>query len=135
MSKFFSITRDQVIAMIEDVNESITAVTTATIMETTEAVMVSIHEDAVWTDSQEDVTFGSIKAVVAEWVAENHEDESARIVEDVDASYDDEAIDEALDAIREAVSAGEDYSSLVINAENLGCHRQVIGQVILEALR
>jgi len=136
MSKFFSITRDQVIAMIEDVNESITAVTTATIMETAEAVMDSISPDAVWTDSQIDVTFGSIKAVVAEWVAENHsDDEPARIVEDVDAGYDDEAIDEALDAIREAVSAGEDYSRLVINAENLGCHRQVIGQVILEALR
>lgn len=72
MSKFFSITRDQVIAMIEDVNESITAVTLDTIMETTEAVVASIHEDAVWTDSQIDVTFGSIKAVVAEWVAERN---------------------------------------------------------------
>jgi hypothetical protein len=74
MSKFYSITRDQVIAMIEDVNESITAVTSASIMEVTESVMASISEDAVWTDSQIDVTFSSVKAVVAEWVADRTDD-------------------------------------------------------------
>lgn len=70
--KPYSITRDQVVAMIEDVNENITAVTFNTIIETTEAVVGSIHEDAVWTDSQEDVTFSSIKAVVNEWLAERN---------------------------------------------------------------
>lgn len=84
MSKFYSITRDQVVAMIEDVNESITAVTTATIMETTEAVVASIHEDAVWTDSQEDVTFSSIMAVVEEWVADRTTNEPTPIILDSD---------------------------------------------------
>jgi len=82
MSKFYSITRDQVIAMIEDVNESITAVTLNTIIETTESVMASIHEDAVWTDSQTDVTFSSVKAVVEEWVADRTTDEPTPIILD-----------------------------------------------------
>jgi hypothetical protein len=135
MSKFYSITRDQVIAMIEDVNESITAVTPESIMEVTESVMASISEDAVWTDSQIDVTFSSVKAVVAEWVADRTDDttEPTRIVDDVDASYDDSDIDEALDAIREAIIAGEGYAHLVGEAEGLGVSRFVISDVIAQA--
>lgn len=136
MSKFYSITRDQVIAMIEDVNESITAVTSASIMEVTESVMASISEDAVWTDSQIDVTFSSVKAVAAEWVADRSGDdttEPTRIVDDVVTSYDDSDIDEALDAIREAVSAGEGYAHLVGEAEGLGVSRFVISDVIATA--
>ena len=135
MSKFYSITRNQVIAMIEDVNESITAVTSESIMEVTESVMASISEDAVWTDSQIDVTFSSVKAVVEEWVADRTDEatEPTRIVDDVDTSYDDSEIDEALDAIREAVSAGESYAQLVTEAENLGVSRFVISDVIATA--
>ena len=75
MGKYYSITREQVISMIEEVNEKITAVTSCSIMAATEAVMSSIHEDAVWTESQIDVTFSSIKAVVTEWVAEHDDDD------------------------------------------------------------
>ena len=135
MSKFYSITRDQVIAMIEDVNESITAVTPESIMETTESVMASISEDAVWTDSQIDVTFGSVKAIVEEWVAECDDEatEPTRVVDDVDASYDDNEIDEAITALREAVIAGELYAFAALTASNLGVSRYVIADVIAQA--
>lgn len=56
-----------------------------------------------------------------------------RIVDDVDASYDDEEIDEALDAIREAISAGESYAHLIAKAEALGVSRFVISDVIATA--
>ena len=59
--------------------------------------------------------------------------EPTRIVDDVDTSYDDEEIDEALDAIREAVIAGEGYAHLVGEAEGLGVSRFVISDVIATA--
>lgn len=70
MSKPFSITRDMIISMIEDVNEHITSVEFATIPHVVTAIMDSIHEDAVWTESQIDVTESSITAVVNEWISD-----------------------------------------------------------------
>jgi hypothetical protein len=77
-------------------------------------------------------------AAGAQWVADQHTANQMaaveiRIVDDVDASYDDEEIDEALDAIREAVSAGESYARLVTKAEGLGVSRFVIADVIAQA--
>jgi hypothetical protein len=77
-------------------------------------------------------------AAGAQWTADQHTANQMaaveiRIVDDVDASYDDEEIDEALDAIREAVSAGEGYAHLVAKAEDLGVSRFVISDVIATA--
>ena len=57
----------------------------------------------------------------------------ARIVEDVDASYDDDAIDEALDAIRDAIISGRSYAHLIETAQDLGATRHAITEVITEA--
>ena len=74
----------------------------------------------------------------AQWTIDQHTANQMaaveiRTVDDVDTSYDDEEIDEALDAIREAVSAGEGYAHLVAKAEDLGVSRFVISDVIATA--
>lgn len=78
------------------------------------------------------------EAAGAQWTADQHTANQMaaveiRTVDDVDTSYDDEEIDEALDAIREAVSAGEGYVHLVAKAEGLGVSRFVISDVIATA--
>lgn len=71
MSKFGSITREQVYDMVTEINECITAVEAATVPHVVTAIMDSIREGAVWTDSQEDVTEEEIGIIVVEWIGDN----------------------------------------------------------------
>lgn len=71
MSKFGSITREQVYDMVSEVNECITAVEPVTIPHVVTAIMDSIREDAVWTDTQQDVTEEEIHSIVMEWIGDN----------------------------------------------------------------
>lgn len=98
-----TITTASLVAIIEKINEEITAVTNSTINHVITIVQDSIHEDCTWYGNP--VTYDDIHAVVIDWIDENVEAPAAevveaRIVEDVDASYDDDAIDEALDGGR-----------------------------------
>lgn len=132
MSKPMTITTASLVAIIEEINEEITAVTNSTIDHVITIVQDSIHEDCTWYGNP--VTYDDIESVVIDWIDENVEAEApARIVEDVDASYDDDAIDEALDAIREAVIAGRSYAHLIEEAQDLGATRHAISDVIRSA--
>jgi hypothetical protein len=70
MSKYYSITREQVTAMIEEVNESITAVDRNTVTQTAVAIQDSLHEDCIWAENDADVTFASLRACVVEYLDE-----------------------------------------------------------------
>lgn len=133
MSKPMTITTASLVAIIEEINEEITAVTNSTIDHVITIVQDSIHEDCTWYGNP--VTYDDIESVVIDWIDENAEAPvaEARIVEDVDASYDDDAIDEALDAIREAVIAGRSYAHLIEEAQDLGATRHAISDVIRSA--
>jgi hypothetical protein len=71
--KFYTITREQVQAMIDDVNESITAVTPFTVVEVATAIQDSLTADCVWSNTDADVTFGSLIACVEEWLSDRNE--------------------------------------------------------------
>jgi len=71
--KYHAITREQVQAMIDDVNESITAVTPFTVVEVATAIQDSLTTDCVWSNTDTDVTFGSLIACVEEWLADRTE--------------------------------------------------------------
>ena len=71
--KFHTITREQVQSMIDDVNESITAVTPFTVVEVATAIQDTLTADCVWSDTDNDVTFGSVIACVEEWLANRTE--------------------------------------------------------------
>lgn len=71
--KYYTITREQVAAMIDDVNESITAVTPYTVVEVATAIQDSLTADCVWSSTDADVTFGSLIACVEEWLADRAE--------------------------------------------------------------
>jgi len=132
MSKPMTINTASLVAIIEEINESITAVTMSTIDHVITIVQDSIHEDCTWYGNP--VTYDDIHAVVIDWIDENVEAEApARIVEDVDASYDDDAIDEALYAIRVAIIAGQNATHLILKAQDLGATRHDISGVIIEA--
>jgi len=74
--KYHTITREQVQAMIDDVNESITAVTPFTVVEVATAIQDSLTADCVWSNTDADVTFGSLIACVEEWLADRAKDET-----------------------------------------------------------
>ena len=74
--KYYTITREQVQAMIDDVNESITAVTPFTVVEVATAIQDSLTADCVWSNTDADVTFGSLIACVEAWLADRAEDET-----------------------------------------------------------
>lgn len=71
--KYYTITREQVQAMIDDVNESITAVTPFTVVEVATAIQDSLTADCVWSNTDADVTFGSLIACVEAWLADRTE--------------------------------------------------------------
>lgn len=71
--KYHAITREQVAAMIDDVNESITAVTPYTVVEVATAIQDSLTADCVWSSTDADVTFGSLIACVEEWLVDRTE--------------------------------------------------------------
>lgn len=71
--KYYTITREQVTTMIDDVNESITAVTPYTVVEVATAIQDSLTADCVWSSTDADVTFGSLIACVEEWLADRAE--------------------------------------------------------------
>ena len=75
--KYHTITREQVQAMIDDVNESITAVTLFTVVEVATAIQDSLTAECVWSSTDADVTFGSLIACVEEWLADRAEPVSA----------------------------------------------------------
>ena len=71
--KYYTITREQVQAMIDDVNESITAVTPYTVVEVATAIQDTLTADCVWSSTDADVTFGSLIACVEAWLADRAE--------------------------------------------------------------
>jgi len=71
--KYYTITREQVQAMIDDVNESITAVTPFTVVDVATAIQDSLTADCVWSNTDADVTFGSLIACVEEWLTDRTE--------------------------------------------------------------
>ena len=77
--KYYTITREQVTAMIDDVNESITAVTPYTVVEVATAIQDSLTADCVWSNTDADVTFGSLISCVEEWLANRAEPASTPI--------------------------------------------------------
>lgn len=134
MSKPMTLTTASLVAIIEEINEEITAVTMSTIDHVITIVQDSIHEDCTWHGNP--VTYDDIHAVILDWIDENVEAEApARIVEDVDASYDDDAIDEALTAIRDAIIDGQNAAHLILKAQDLGATRHAISEVIIEAVK
>jgi len=74
--KYHTITREQVQSMIDDVNESITAVTPFTVVEVATAIQDSLTADCVWSNTDADVTFGGLIACVEEWLADRAKDET-----------------------------------------------------------
>jgi hypothetical protein len=95
--KYYTITREQVQAMIDDVNESITAVTEATITETATAIQDTITTDCVWSSTDVDVTFGSLIACVEEWLADRTEPAAPAILDSSVAA----AVSSMMNAIEE----------------------------------
>jgi len=71
--KYHTITREQVQSMIDDVNESITAVTPFTVVEVATAIQDTLTADCVWSSTDADVTFGSLIACVEAWLADRAE--------------------------------------------------------------
>ena len=88
MSKPITITTASLVAIIEEINEEITAVTISTIDHVITIVQDSIHEDCTWYGNP--VTVADIEIAIIDWIQENVEEE---------ADY------PALTAIRDAVIA------------------------------
>jgi len=81
--KHYTITREQVQAMIDDVNESITAVTSASVVEVATAIQESLTADCVWSSTDAEVTFGGLIACVEEWLADHAEPAEPVILDSV----------------------------------------------------
>lgn len=69
--KPFSLTPAQITAMIDEINEHITAVTSATVWEVTATVFDSIAEGAFWADSEKQIAHGDVTAIVEKWISDS----------------------------------------------------------------
>lgn len=69
--KPFSLTRPQITAMIDEINENVTAVNHDTVRDVVATVFDSIDESAYWTMSGEPITESEVIALVNEWIADN----------------------------------------------------------------
>ena len=69
--KPFSLTPAQIVAMIDEINEHITAVTPATVWDVTAAVFDSIAPGAFWADTEKEIAHGEITAIVEGWISNN----------------------------------------------------------------
>jgi hypothetical protein len=69
--KPFTLTRPQITAMIDEINEHITAVNYDTVRDVVATIFDSIDEDAYWTENGEPVTESELIALVNEWITDN----------------------------------------------------------------
>ena len=69
--KPFSLTPAQIVAMIDEINEHITAVTSATVWDVTATVFDSIAPGAFWADTEKEIAHGEITAIVEGWISDN----------------------------------------------------------------
>ncbi|CAB4178938.1 hypothetical protein UFOVP1188_14 [uncultured Caudovirales phage] len=66
-----SLTPAKIVAMIDEINEHITAVTPATVWDVTATVFDSIAPGAFWADTEKEITHGEITAIVEGWISDN----------------------------------------------------------------
>lgn len=70
--KPFSLTPAQITEMIDEINEHITAVTSATVWDVTAIVFDSIAPGAFWADTEKEIAHGEITAIVEQWISDNN---------------------------------------------------------------
>lgn len=70
MSKPMVIRQEYVIEMINEIHDNMTNVCTSGAYTVASIIMDSIHEDAIWAGTQNDVTFGEIERTVQWWIDE-----------------------------------------------------------------
>ena len=68
MSKPMVIRQEYVIEMINEIHDNMTNVCTSGATAVASIIMDSIHEDAIWAGTQNDVTFGEIETIVQIWI-------------------------------------------------------------------
>ena len=69
--KPFSLTRPQITAMIDEINEHVTAVNHDTVRDVVATIFDSIDESAYWAKNGEPVTESELIQLVNEWIEEN----------------------------------------------------------------
>lgn len=65
------LTPDKITAMIDEINEHITAATSATVWDVTATVFDSIAPGAFWADTEKEIAHGEITAIVEGWIRNN----------------------------------------------------------------
>ena len=69
--KPFTLTRTQITAMIDEINENVTSVNHDTVRDVVVTVFDSIEENAYWLVNGEPVTESEIIELVNQWIEEN----------------------------------------------------------------
>ena len=68
--KPFTLTRPQITAMIDEINENVTAVNHETVRDVVATVFDSIDESAYWAKNGEPITESELVELVNEWIEE-----------------------------------------------------------------
>jgi hypothetical protein len=100
--KPFTLTRPQITAMIDEINENVTAVNHDTVRDVVATVFDSIDENAYWLVNGEPVTESELIQLVNEWIDENGPTDPIKITMELAAN----ATRAVLDARKSVPSMG-----------------------------
>ena len=100
--KPFTLTRPQITAMIDEINENVTAVNHDTVRDVVATVFDSIDEDAYWAKNGEPVTESELIELVNDWIKENGPTDPIKITMELAAN----AARAVLDAHKSVPSMG-----------------------------
>jgi hypothetical protein len=84
--KPFTLTRPQITAMIDEINENVTAVNYDTVRDVVATVFDSIDESAYWAKNGEPVTESELIQLVNDWIEENGPTDPVKITMELAAN-------------------------------------------------
>jgi hypothetical protein len=84
--KPFTLTRPQITAMIDEINENVTAVNHDTVRDVVATIFDSINEFAYWSANLQPVTESELIELVNEWITDNGPTDPVKITMELAAN-------------------------------------------------